>query len=1023
MPSNLQNAGAVPQKQVRSSVLYTGRFSSGLWTNRSPLRDATTTRISEKYYGAAGDSLIAGLNTEVTNRLTLARRPGTSVYDNNSYTNVDRFYEFRLSNATQEVINVMVDQSNALYSLNGGVKTLVFSKSSGAGQTYMQEVGNTLYFADGVDNKKWLQSLTTWTANKQWNPQLNPFFTTFIVDENGNLQQLAGSFVIMNFVTVASGILTVNLTTNPIGTIVVGDTITFPPLDSLFATFLANVNLVVTGVFANYLTFDYVNPAVLTYSHVEAQPQLLYDWGGGLPASGAVEPVWSTSIPTQANFFSGGQTFDNSVFWVNKGPTVENWGIDVSNAALVKKPQTNSPLTPVTITGGTSSSSQVGSGSNTTNTVFSGFAGTPVSGNVSVSLSLSSTSAAVQPSLGSAGNNVTLQYSTDSGTTWTSFYTNGGVGPIVIPLTTINTIVSGLSNLNTLQIKVITASFVNAVGGSASLTATVGTVTAIPGIVPTFWKASTVYAAGAIVVDNNFNLQTTAAGGTSAAVQPVWGTVLGGATADNTVTWTLTYLQSISAFQGGYRYAVALVNTIDNTVSNASTLSPATGNFVGAQYVVIPPGAGLPPLNQIDPQADFVAIFRTTDGQAVPFLIPGPGNLVYTVPLKTYLTQGYHDNTPDTGLNNLISGAIAGENTPPAIGATALTYHLNRIFYFVGNVAYWTSGPSTPVGNGVNGTNPLNFDALPSLGKRIVATTTGALLFTVSDLYIIQGNGTASNPLQAAIPLIPGLGLPNYNALDTNGPIIGLFTTDRQFITLDPSAGVSYAGFPIGDQLRLNNGMIGQSWNPNNIYVAWHIQGEDAAWYVCDGATGWYRLMSTPAPETGYTWSPFASIVGGCKAVQSIEVTPGFHTLLIGSTSVGPILQRDLSVFTDNLIPYPANATLGSVVLTQPGQIASVAHIVTDAVKVGSPLSLGLLIDEALPYYTGPVDILKHWISDPPNLPSSNSFWSQRFYLSEMEEFTAACRHMQIQIIFSATDFAQNELLTFSIVGSLSQEA
>src|ERR1035437_4732981 len=137
MPNPLAIAGGQPQKQVRFAPIYTGRWSSGIWTNRSPLRDANTTRISEKYYGAAGDALIAGSNAEITNRLTLARRPGNSPYDTNSWIAPDRFYSFRMFGSNTEQIDVMVDQATALYSLYQGVKSLVWSKSAGAGQSYM----------------------------------------------------------------------------------------------------------------------------------------------------------------------------------------------------------------------------------------------------------------------------------------------------------------------------------------------------------------------------------------------------------------------------------------------------------------------------------------------------------------------------------------------------------------------------------------------------------------------------------------------------------------------------------------------------------------------------------------------------------------------------------------------------------------------------------------------------------------------------------------------------------------------
>ena len=176
MANNLAIAGAQDSKPSKFASLYTGRWSSGIWTNRSPLRDATTSRIAEKYYGQAGDALIAGSNVEITNKLTLARRPGTSIYDENSYTNVDRFYEFRLFDQNTEEIILMIDQANALYSLSGGTKTLVWTKSAGAGQTYMQSVGNTLYFSNGVDNKKWLQTLQVWQASHNYGLGTTPFF-------------------------------------------------------------------------------------------------------------------------------------------------------------------------------------------------------------------------------------------------------------------------------------------------------------------------------------------------------------------------------------------------------------------------------------------------------------------------------------------------------------------------------------------------------------------------------------------------------------------------------------------------------------------------------------------------------------------------------------------------------------------------------------------------------------------------------------------------------------------------------
>lgn len=908
MPNNLILNGAKPQKETRWTPLQTGRWSSGIWTNRSPLRDANTTRLVEKFYGPSGDALIAGLNTEITNKLTLARRPGTSRYDNNTYTGVKRFYSFRLFNDTTEQIDVMVDQSDALYSTHSGTKSLVFTKSAGSGQSYMQSVGNTLYFTDGVDNKKWLQTLFGWSANTQVGTGNIPFFSTFLVDNNGFIQQLWGTAFPVTSVTINPPTPTTDPTLTVTSSIVlstllaVGDVVTDLPLPVAIGAVGNAISYTILSITGTSMVVSY--PFPILYSGTIVTTVTAFAVNGGEPTTGGSNPSFSTTVPAISNRFQGGKTIDGSAVWVNRGLTVENWGIN--NLKSV-------PIVPI---------------------------------------------------IGDTAHNITLGFSGQ------------------IPL----------------------------------------------------YQTNTAYALNSYVTDINGNIQQATVGGTSGLAAPLFNQILGETTFDGSVTWTLVYKGALSTFNGGYKYTVALVNTLDNTVSNGAPLSDPTGNFIGGQGIYLAPGMGLPPIvrspgalfpaSGIDPQSDYVAIFRTTDGQSVPFLIPGEST-TYTLPLSEYLSNGYTDTTSDTGLNNLISAPIALENSVPQLGAKNLTYHLDRIFYSVGNVVYWTTGPSTPVGNGVNGYTPgITFSAVSSLVTKLVPTPVGLFVFTISDVYVIQGNGTISNPITPAVPIIPGLGLPSYNALAMNGSIIGMFTTDSQFVTIDPSDAVSYVGFPIGDQLATNNGLPGTVWVPSLVYVTWHVEGEDQAWYVSDGQFGWYRLMTTPAPEVGLTWSPYARINnGGIRAVQSIETSPGVHQLLIApAPATTTILFRDVNVSTDNLMTYAANATIGSCVLAQPGQVAAVSFITTESVKIGSPLFIGVLVDEALPYYTGPIDYIKRWEYDPPGLKESQSLYNQRFYLSDLPDEAAIMRHCQIQITWSPTDTVQNELLSLTIFGAIYQE-
>ena len=339
---------------------------------------------------------------------------------------------------------------------------------------------------------------------------------------------------------------------------------------------------------------------------------------------------------------------------------------------------------------------------------------------------------------------------------------------------------------------------------------------------------------------------------------------------------------------------------------------------------------------------------------------------------------------------------------------------LSRIFFSVGNVVYWTSGPDTPIGNGLEGVIGTNTQVFPSVVTRLVPTTVGLFVFTVSDIYVIVGQGTPESPIQPAYPYLQGIGLLSYNALDINGADMGFYSTDKRFIILNPSSGVNDVGLNIGNLLA------GNSWNPSSVYVTWHSSGEDSAWFVSDGSTGWYRVSPTPSPEQGVTWSPFATITGGTKAVQSIETSPGVHKLLLGPVTSGNILNRSTSSWQDGSSNYSWFAIIGSLVLANPGHIAQVAFITLESVATGTKPSLSVLFNEAVPYFTGPFESLSYFVPDPPTLPESTSIYSQRWYLAETLQ-PAVCRNMQYRIDVGTENF-QNELLTTSVFGNVMAE-
>lgn len=391
----------------------------------------------------------------------------------------------------------------------------------------------------------------------------------------------------------------------------------------------------------------------------------------------------------------------------------------------------------------------------------------------------------------------------------------------------------------------------------------------------------------------------------------------------------------------------------DGTVSSASpSVQMAVGPNTGS--VVFVSGIG-----STDPQVDTVSIFRTFDGGAKLFWLTDIKNPQPVGGIAQPWT--YQDTIPDvatatsSGLNTLVLAPINHASDPPLSGAINLVQYFGRIFYSVGNIVYCSQGPNVgasnqPPGNGYTQYNPGQTFTFPSTVTRMVPTNIGLLVFTVADLGIITGGPQ----IGAMFPniYIAGLGLTSYNALTTRGSLIDLFTADNQIVTFDPNMGVSKTGYPIGDQFLKYNGVT-TTFNPATAYLTYHTQGLlDDALYVADGSTGWFRCVTHLAPDaaiSGPVWSPKAAVTGGCKAIQSLEVAPGQHALLIGGISSNkPILVRDstYTTFSDNSSAYPANFIIGSMILGNPGQLAEVGFITCEFEKTGTSPKLLVMLDE-----------------------------------------------------------------------------
>lgn len=935
MPNDLQKAGAMQQKPTKFAVLHQDRFITGLWTQRGPLRDAASPYIQARFYGSRYDSLIDGLNAELTTKLTLGRRPGHSLYNNGTFAAIDRFYSFRQNISNSEVINVLADTATKVIDITGpSGNTTIFNKSVSAGQTSFLSVGNTLYMADGIDQFQYDgTNVSNWGTTgpvnalgdipigtegapcRYWAPNMSVLQGYSILDSNGNVQLVAGSLSNVGTFSTSKIVNAADYTSK----------ITFDATEWQFANFQLRTTGAATG-----------SPHLLNWLNA-------YNFGFSIPSNASI-----TGIAVDLN-------------WVSQSSTtaqLQNVSLYDSGVAIgtAKNPNTQ-PST---------SNSDVVLGSNTDTwgtTLTPALVNDPTFG-----FGIQIFAQTVRLFL----NNFRI----------TIYYTVANNSISVINGTTATLTGSTTPKWNT-------SLFGKTTDG--------GTVWVNCGP-PSQWSPSTVYSTtstSASIVDGNGNLQIVQVTGMSGTTQPTWSTTIGATTTDGAVTWVNVGPGNTAAHEG-YQYVYAYHTTSGN-VSTASPVSQATGPVLGS--IQIP----LTGVGSADPSVDFIWLFRTPDGgSSFEYLDqvanPGAGS-----------TWTFTDTHPDSDLNEFLLAPISEGNDPPPSGITNLTYHLGRIWGSVGNTVYYSRTADSTAGSALQSFPPSNYFVFPSKVTRMWANALGLLVFTISDVYLIQGQGTASSPLYA-IPYLQGIGLLNYNALDINGSIAYMFTSDAQLIAFDPNSGISEIGFPIGDILG--------DWNPANVYVTWHVSGSrDKALYVSDGSTGWYRMSPTTAPESGAVmWSPKANVTGGCSAVQSIEVSPGVKRLLVGPASSGPILKRDLTVWSDNGTPYSVFATFGSFVLAMPGQISEVSFIATDSMKVGTAMTLGVRLDEI----SGSFETMTISVPDPPQLVASSSVYGLRFYFNQVEA-SAWCRHLQVQVSWPS-EAQPNELLSMTIFGASHQE-
>ncbi len=1057
MSNQLQlKGGAQPSKPARYGVLWHDNFYLGVVTQRNPLH-AFLNHIESEFYGSQ-PALIDGLNTEISTKLTIIRRPGHTVYNSSTLPEINRFYENRVSvsNATQtstsESIQIVADcapvaQGPFTFDVSSVQVIRVQTKFSLIHPTYVDYTLVT--FTEALPSIVYGQTftfsgLTGYTAlnGHALTGLLNVLRYHLFAGPNQAIFSF-GSAAYPN--TADTGTATVTSVTDA-GTV---RDVTGPSTDNVLFSKTAGAGTTSFQSVGNSLYFSDGpdQKKLITPSLVWGPNQIFTTGNQILDTNGNLQIVQGTGTATITEI-----AVVSSTLGVVGGPTV--YFLQIAFSSEVFWAQNTS----VTFSGVTSYTSINGQTQSVvinptyltpaTNVAYFTTAATTTYGaaaDTGTATSTNSTGSGESGSSAPAWSPTTGGFTTDNDLTWQNFgvplYNWATAAPPLPPTISVpagnkywqpNLSVpqwfSLLDTNNNIQYNPggtgITGTQpptwnplhnTNSSSGIVAGSTSDGSVQWLNAGPLGAWFANTVYYAFQCILDSNGNIQLSNPG-TSGSTEPTWATTLGTTTSDGSVTW-FCLGPGHTILTGNVYYGYSWVST-DGSITTSSpavslNINSAVLGPLGNPIAIV---SGSFPQDQQNTQA---WVWRSVqDGSSSAMFFD---SAQYNPTPGTVSNWSFNDVLPDTFLNELIEAPIDDQNDPPPVGITALAYHLNRVWGAVGNTVY-SSQTSGIVGNPYTAWDPQSFFEFPSTVVRLWPTSNGLIVFTNSSPYIIQGLGDSSSSFFST-PFLQNVGLANYDAFVVNGAVAYMYTTENQVMSMDPSSGFSEVGFPVGDQFGPNNGT--GTFTPATARLTWNFQGsQEKALYVSDFSQNWWRLLATPAPETSgsVTWCPRATISGGFSAVQSVETSPGVHNLLLGPPSTGgPILQRDYSVYSDNGASYNAYSIVGSMVLAQPGQLAYVKLITTDSMAVGTPITLKVQLDEIAPLSSGYFEDLTISVPDPTQLSPSNSVYAQRFYLSQTQD-PAVCRHLQVLISFGNTDTVKNELLSLSIFGAFEQE-
>jgi hypothetical protein len=455
---------------------------------------------------------------------------------------------------------------------------------------------------------------------------------------------------------------------------------------------------------------------------------------------------------------------------------------------------------------------------------------------------------------------------------------------------------------------------------------------------------------------------------------------------------------SVSAVNG-WTYVFAYGNSVSGEISNGSLPSANTGPFTNKT------GVDVVLTKSNDPQVNQIHLYRTTDS--------GGGSIFYELPTSPYpnTSQTVLDSALDTSLQIDSQAAVNFENTPPPANMVATEWFAGRFWGAVGNLLVFSTGDDTFSGSEPSNWNPAYVFALPTNIARLIGTPNGMLVNTLDDCYIVRGTETVNFTVNE---FARDISCRNYNAADTDGSNIYIFTSDRQLLQIGGS-GMTDVGQVIGDQL-LNV-------DPSQAYLSIYRYGLDSMLFLLDPANG--VLYPYNVPQQCWCLPALLQFSSSPTAAGAMEISPGVWKYIIGAgTSLG---QRDLATFADLGNTYSPVAVIGAITLADPLSLAKVENLILQLTSAGSTPDLSVFVNDAgvnLSLAVGnqvtgsftSLSVGNNPLQEPPTYAAQATAFRNLRYQWALCPLPAQIQFFQAMLQWS-NEQAANELIGFGISG------